>query len=427
MGRVVRTFFAFIASTFFGGLLLLSALGVALRFTIAEPQTVKTWLADSGLYESIVEEVGKNTTIQEANEDSLIQISSSEIVDSAQLAFPSSSLERDGEAAIDGMYGWFRGDTTGPEFRVDLSQEKNEFAKIMANTLEVKIAELPECTSAGRFSVQAFDPFKADCRPQGVDLTQEIANFETRIAQSGDFLSQTLYTGGDVQVSQNGQQVRIGSAFPWVQRVYSSLLWLPWVIVVLTLASGLTIIFFSTTRRKGVRRAASALLLTGISLLVSGLFLGTLLQNTVRTTIGTNESQKSITENIVNPLLDQIIEKTYSRYSIYFGSGYLAVAVFMYGGLVMTRGKKHGDAPAHPDHAHGYPPTEPVLQPQTKDAPLVLEQPQPQRPPQPQPQPLYPRPEPSSVPPLPAAQQPAAGQHTRPQRQVTRRPPMIQG
>lgn len=354
MKRVVKTFLFTVATLFYVSLLFLSATTLALRFTLAEPVTIKTWLKDSGVYESIAEEVSKNATIQQTSDGSVVQITSKDIVSVAQEAFPSSTLQRAGESVIDGFYSWFKGDTTGPEFRIDLTQEKALFANLMAKKLESKINELPECSDTGVIKVQAFDPFTADCKPKGVDLTKVLANFEDEIAKSTDLLSQTVFTGGDIKIDNSSSvPERIGSALPWVPKAYTGLLWAPFVIVGLTVIVAIVSIFGASSKRKGVKRTASNLLFVGIVLVASGLLLWPITQRLNRASTTTLGDQASLTQNIVNPLFEEVAG-TYSLIGVYFGAGYIAVSLFLYGGVLLTRGKKE---------AHEAPEATPTEQP----------------------------------------------------------------
>jgi|GEM_PF-4557431 len=424
MKRVAKAFTLFIATSLYVTLLISTATGVASFFVLKSPVVPKQWLENSGVYTNIVDEVSKMATIQQKQENSLVQITSEDIQSTAQQSFPPESLQADMEGVLDGFYGWFKGDTTGPVFSVDFSGRQATFASAMTNKLEQKINELPECENTGRFTVQAFDPFKSDCRPKGVDLTEELSSFEKEIATSKDILPKVTFTGDDVTINDSkGEPQRVASAMSWVPNAYRAVVWGPWAIAGLTVLAALTMIFLSTSRRKGFRRVASGLIFTGIVLIISGLFLRPAFERLNGWSTSSLGTEASFTQNIVDPVFRQI-NITYSRYSVIFGVIYTIPALVIYSALILTRSKKDEE---HSEEAvAGEPTAVPVPQPIATQT-----QSQPQNPPvavSPPPATLAP-----NAPPL-IAEQPVVPPQPQPRpapqpsgRTYERRPPMIQG
>lgn len=421
MKRVAKAFTLFIASGTYVWLLFMTATTIAAFFTLRDSATIKQWLDDSEVYSNIVDEVSKLATIQQKQESSLVQITSEDIQTTAQQVFTPDTLQSDMENVVDGFYEWFRGETTGPEFSVDFSGRQAAFAKAMTLKLEQKINALPECTNTGRFTVQAFDPFKAECRPKNVDLTEELASFEKELAESKDILPQISYSGDDVTIHEGTEKVRLASAWPWVPNAYKGLIYGPWVIALLTLIAGLILVFLSTTRRKGARRFASGLLFTGVILILSGFFLRPAFERLNGWSTQSLGGQASFTQNIIDPIFREMNE-TYSRYSIYFGIGYTIPALITYGVLLITRPKKSEDEDTAQDSSEARP--APLNAP--TDPPVTVEQPHENAEPHHmQSAPVAPS---ENQPPVAQAEPfPPAPTAQRTGRVVTRRPPMIQG
>jgi hypothetical protein len=341
MKRVVKGLILFIASSLYAWLLFLTASGVALRQTFIQPTTVKSWLASSGVYGNIVDEVSKLATIQQKQEASLVQITAEDITANAKSAFTSDGLQLDGEKVIDGFYSWFQGKTSGPEFVVDFSARQAVFARLMRTSLQQKIATLPECATANKFVLEAFDPFKADCRPKGVDLSSELDSFEKEIATSKSIVPTAGFSGADIKVpDSHGHIDTIGSALPWVPTAYTVLDYGPFIAGAMTVFAGLTMIFMSTSKRKGFSRFASGLLFTGVVLILSGYFLRPAFERLNGASSKFLGGQASFTQNIVDPIFYEA-NKSFSKYSIIFGFGYTIPAIVCYGVLVLTRHKSY--------------------------------------------------------------------------------------
>ena len=394
-------------------LLFFAAGAMELRLTFASPTTLKTWLADSGVYSGVVDEVSKLATIQQAQENSLVQITPTDISEVAKDTFPPDSLKNDAEGVIDGFYGWFKGNTAGPEFTVDFTSRQAQFAKEMTDKLEAKINALPECTTSGRFSVQAFDPFKADCRPKGVDLTAELTQFENDLSTSKNLLPKTSFTGNDIKIKNSaGQEEGIASAFSWAPKAYKGLLYGPILLIILTVLTALSLIFLSTDRRKGLRRFAGGLMFAGVVMVASGFLLRPAFNKLNSLSSRSLGTQAGFTEHIINPLFEQM-NKSYSRYSIMFGTIYIIPSLLTYGALLLTRHRRETEEDSEPEVERHHVPEEPIEQP-TEEPAQMPEEPTPS-----QPAPVeVPRVETPGVP---------AFQVRPTQRPVTRRPPMIQG
>jgi hypothetical protein len=339
MKKILKGFVLFVASTMYAWLLFATASGVALRQTFVEPTTTKTWLANSGVYSSVVDEVSKLATIQQKQENSVVQITAEDIQSTAKDAFPADSMQADGEKVVDGFYGWFQGQTTGPEFAIDFGTRQAVFAHLMRGKLESKILALPECATATRFEIQAFDPFKAECRPKGVDLTSELDSFEKDLSSSKSLLPQTAYSGNDIKVADaSGKTDRIGSVLSWVPMMYRALKYGPILLGVMAVLSALTMVFLSTSRRKGLGRFAGGLLFTGVILLLSGFLLRPAFEKLNTFSTKFLGGQASFTQNIIDPVFYEA-NKTFSRYSIIFGAGYVVPALLVYGALMLTKHK----------------------------------------------------------------------------------------
>ena len=327
--------------------------------------------------------------------------------------FPPDGLKNDAEGVIDGFYGWFKGNTAGPEFTVDFASRQAQFAKQMTDKLEAKINALPECATSGRFSVQAFDPFKADCRPKGVDLTAELTQFENDLSTSKDLLAKTSFTGSDLKVKNSaGQEEGIASALSWAPKAYKGLLYGPILLIILTVLTSASFIFLSSDRRKGLRRFAGGLMFVGVVMVASGFLLRPAFNKLNSLSSRSLGTQAGFTEHIVNPLFEQM-NKSYSRYSIMFGTIYIIPSLLTYGALLLTRHRKETEEDSEPGVERHHVLEEPIEQP--SEEPVQM--------------PADPTPSQQAVVDLPQVE--TSGVPTfqaRPtQRPVTRRPPMIQG
>lgn len=371
MKRVVKNFVLFIASTSITGLLLLTALATTLRLTLANPEVVKSWLRDSNFYSSLVRETAASISYTQPNEEGAVSITTNDIVASAQDAFSSSNLATKSEVVIDAFYAWLKGETTSPQFSFDISNEKAIMAESLAVRVARQVSELPECPVSGRFSAQAFDIFSSDCRPAGVDLSGAFVAFQQEIFDSKDILPQTTYNGSDLSITQNGRSVPIGEAFAWAPSVYRFVMWAPLFAGVISLLMIVVLIALSSKRRKGLRRVATVLVLSGVGLILSGV-----LARPVFSSFNEVVGEQAIVQNVVDPLLAQI-NASIGRYLIIFGASYTVMALFLFAALILTRQKKQKKFTKSPEaipelHKHLFTDDVTQIAPQSSE-PIALE------------------------------------------------------
>lgn len=245
--------------------------------TLGNRATVKTWLNESGFYdhivESVLDNVNKNSEADEGGGESNQQIP----VDDPQVqavvatAFSPDFLRENVEKVLDGTYSWLEGDTAKPEFMIDLTEAKQRLADGLGNYAATRAASLPVCTpeQTAALTSSGFDSLSAPCLPPGVDPQAAGAEIRNEIMTNEDFLKQTSFSGDDIKVTSEGQEVAVDQAeeFRRVQQSYKLATYWPYGAALVAILSAVGVIFLSATRRKGIRRA-------GIILLVAGIFLG---------------------------------------------------------------------------------------------------------------------------------------------------------
>ncbi len=339
MKRAVKSLVVFLVSVLYSALLTLMAASFVVRFTLANPDTLKSWISNSGTYEKVTSEFASRARFESNSAGGAIQITTSDIASAAQTAFPSSQIKRDAETVIDAFYKWFRGESSNPEYRVDFSQQKLVFANELGITLQTKVDNLPECDATTR-SARSFDPFSADCRPAELDSGLVAQAFAESIAESNDFLPQTVFTGDDIRVKNGETSQRIGSAWPWVGRVFSWINLAPFILLGVVMVSGLILVLVSSTRRRGIRRLAVCLIICGVGLVLSGLFAAEILP---RLNISWSAARFSQGPNFGNDIVRPIVEEavgSWGRVLLIIGGIYVLLALVKFTYLTLTKPPK---------------------------------------------------------------------------------------
>lgn len=250
----------------FGG-----AFSIAFVLVFGTPESLKTAINDSGLYEVPLTDL---ITAEQQQESSELELSVDDpiVQESVATAFPPERKQEIVETILDGTYVWLNEDTEYPDFTIDISDEKAMIIASIADSTFEEVNSLQPCTllQLQTLSGSEFDPLNAPCKPP-IDLTAEKQKFISEYSSNDEFLSDTTLTGeelfkeGERHDSTNGAN-NIPSLFGLFTR-------LPFILGVITLITGLGVVLLSETRRKGVRKLGKLLVETAISLVIVGVAL----------------------------------------------------------------------------------------------------------------------------------------------------------
>lgn len=268
----LRKLLVYLFIAVFGASLLLLAVAVSLNHVFGTPEYIKRSLGQSGLYERVVNDVlDQNQAAADQTKEGTLPLDREEVRQAANQAFNPQLLRRSTEPAIDGTYAWLEGQTDKPDFRVDLSAAKTDFANRIGSYIRERLADLPPCTLDNMPTTT--DPFTINCRPPAINFETEIRRLTNQLATSPDYLADPVITPEDVTVRQDGKEVpfyqaadNLPDAFQWMRRA-------PFVLGLLTVLAAAAVIALSPLRRQGIKRVTVSLVVSGAVLLIGfGLF-----------------------------------------------------------------------------------------------------------------------------------------------------------
>lgn len=260
----VRKSVLVLTTALFIALLFATALDMGVIRVISQPSNIKQILADSGAYNSAVNSVlaqsGKIST-----SDGSVSLTDPTIRAAANSTFTPQFVRSNTETVIDSIYAWLNGKTTSPNFNIDLSGGKSQFASAAAQAVQTRVAGLPVCTPANELS--SFDALSSSCLPRGVTPSAVADEVQADIVSGTGFLDQPVINANSLKSTRSNQSVfadQLKSAPQQYQRVKKT----PVIFAILTLLAAAAIIFLSSSRRKGLRRVGIVLLIVGLLMLV---------------------------------------------------------------------------------------------------------------------------------------------------------------
>jgi hypothetical protein len=251
--------------TIFGASLPLLLLATAVNFSIlrivGSPGPVKQILSESGIYNSVVGNA-LDQAKKSSGGSSEVSLTDPAIKNAAEESFNPHVVQDSSEKVIDGVYGWLDGKSSKPDFSIDLSDAKNNFAEKVGQAAKTKAATLPVCTSAPTTT----DPFSATCIPPGVTPAQVGEQAKNDVLKGQGFLEHPVVTANSFKSATGNDSVfdgKLKNAPKQFQRAKKT----PFILAGLTILAMLAIVFLSATKRKGLRHVGITLALVGALML----------------------------------------------------------------------------------------------------------------------------------------------------------------
>jgi protein-S-isoprenylcysteine O-methyltransferase Ste14 len=248
----------------FGAVLPLLLFATAFDFgvfhVVGTPAPVKKTLSDSGIYNTVVSQALGQAKTSSGNDG--VSFLDPVIKSSAEESFSPQVIQSSSEKVIDGIYNWLGGKSDQPDFHIDLSGTKNDFAEKVGAATKAKAEKLPVCTSIPTTT----DPLKATCLPPGVTPTQAGEQAKNEVLNAKGFLEHPDITASSIK-SADGQNVFQTGKLKKAPSYYQLSTKVPYILATLTLVAILAVVFLSSSRRKGLRHAGFTVALVGAFML----------------------------------------------------------------------------------------------------------------------------------------------------------------
>jgi len=301
-----------------------------LHQTALKPAIVKKWAQDSGLYQNIVPAAIE--VIDNPKTESTIPFKDLAIVEAGKTAFDDRILRDATEQFIDQVSLWLQSKDGNLTINLDLSAARTKLATQIGTVAATKLQNLPSCGAA---TPATFDAFSSVCLPKGIDPTKEGDRLANELVSNTSFLGTGVVTNKTLGIPEqtNGAY----STLPKMYQAYTKVLIVTGIVVA---AFTLVIIFYSSQRRKGIRRVARIYILTAVLLASTAVLLPYLSRGYAPAT--TSASDKAFVDKIIRPLINQVEKSAIREHFIIAGLiGSIGASLALY--LLLTRTKKKDD------------------------------------------------------------------------------------
>jgi hypothetical protein len=343
-----------------------------LQTKLSHPEKVEAWLTDSGVYDRIItaalagaqDDSNKNgTSISVSYKDPHIQ-------EIAKSAFSTQLLQTNTNKFIEGNYAWLSGKTDKPQFNLDLTPAKQDFATQVGKYVTGHLSALPACTPEQLAQIQIpVDPSTVTCRPGSLDPTTEGKRVSDEVANSTDFLENPVITANTLNQDTNNPGKPYYEKLSYLPTAYQLGQNLAWILALVAAVLAAAIIFIHPERRKGGRMVGIAFVLAGALLIATKLVSDML----------TNKLENAVLTGSVKGQLDQpftkflhTAESQLTQSNMLFGIIFVVIGLAILVYLFATREGREPRQKPRRVNTPGQPVETPALSsPENRPQPLV--------------------------------------------------------
>ena len=311
--------------------LLAAALDSGVLRVVGSPEPIKRTLADSGIYDSIIPSTldDIDSDIASSNE---VPFGNKIVVKAAEATFSGRYLQANADGVIDSVYLWLDGQGTAPDFKIDLTAKKREFANLVADGVKQHVEALPVCVN---LSTAEFDAFSAKCRPAAVSASQAAAEVRRDILNSQEFLEDPVITAADIK-SANSDQPFFSGQLKDAPAAYQRFKASPLVLFIVAAVMLVGVFLLSQSRLKGLKHVGFILAGCGIFVLLLSLAVGQTVNNKVLSQI---KLDNTVLQHDLRQLVGDISQRT-TNTLLAFGGVYTALGAAMSGGYYYLRRRR---------------------------------------------------------------------------------------
>jgi hypothetical protein len=335
----VRQVFVYLFSIILLASLVGMALAISAQISLAHPNKIEGWLSQSNLYASLTSSLTNQAENAIANNvTGGVSISKTVVQKAAQSALPQSLLKQSAQAFVSSNYAWLEGKTSEPNFKIDLSDAKQQFATQVANnSVLAHLTGLPTCTAAQTLQLESANPLLLSCLPAGVSPQFEASRVSQQLVNSSSFLSNPIITASTVSTKGLNGSEPYYKKLAKLPKYYQLAQKLPWALGILSILSLLIIIFCSRSKRIGVRRLSIVLMISGV-LLVADKFATDVAFNKLKGRLFTHTDNHQVQQSLL--AFAHYVEAEIAKIDLLIGIAYIILAIILFCILILTRHRR---------------------------------------------------------------------------------------
>lgn len=342
---MLRRFFLGDATLTAGVGLVLFCLALSSWLTLRSPQPLEAALANTNSYAQLVPNALAQHPMTKVGS---VPLADARVRTIITQAFPARTVQAAVTTSLDSTYAWLQGKTTQPDFRIDLTTERNQVVEGIASYVSERYAALPACTAsqAAMLSKTSLDdPYALTCRLANLSASQVAENVRQSLLGGNGFLKNPILVSSTIK-DKNDQPVLTRARQQQPPHAYANIgrgIGILGALVLLALSG--VVLLHQGGRWRGGRLAASTALSAGVVCL----FLAWMLSRLIHT-VTTKATQDAIRnrqpfDQLIAKVGEHVAEHAFAQLAIISGIVMVAGAA----GLALCLWKLHPRRPNAPE------------------------------------------------------------------------------
>lgn len=313
----------------------------ASSYILGSPNTVKSWLDDSGFYEVVIDNAFNLLNSSENDERTLsdvIEDNPNLDITGLEIAFKTvitpEYMQEQTEVFIDAWFSFLEGETDKPIYVIDMTQKNQELATALSDELIKQYSFLPKCDEPP-ISTYGLNAFSLTCKFEGMEEVIK-TNANQNIAGDGSVSSNQI-TYADNYTAQELQDI---------QSAWSIAGTAPWVAVIISMLLSVGVFFLAKTKRSGLKSVGGTMLFVGLPLLIMFVAFNYFVDITATFTDYSykNSENPETYKTIAQPLIETALSDIFMNLIIYSGIiSFIGFIVFMIGIKMPKNNNKPSD------------------------------------------------------------------------------------
>lgn len=311
--------------------LLFTASTTVAQKTVGHPETIKSWLAKSSIYDRTVDTIIDNAPKEEGG----LPLNHPDLRKIANKVFSPQVLQNGFESIIDGTYHWMQGKVDKPDFRLDLTAVIESFKTETTNYLRQRLNSLPNCP--GRQVPDDTNPFAMACKPRGLDVEKELQKFNSELSKQ-EQLSKPIITVDNLQEPGKPAFFESKDAMQLMD-TYKFISWAPFFFGTLSALLAVALWFLSADKRHALKTLGRIFAVTAV-LIVVNIILQKATSGFVLSKMNVvQDAGSKAAQELAAPIIKLAINDVV-RWNAWFVGIYAAIAAGIGGYLLKTRAPK---------------------------------------------------------------------------------------
>jgi hypothetical protein len=312
MGGYLRRLSIYLLGLLLGLCLILLASSAVFRFVIADANTVKGLLRDSGAYQTFTSSIVDTLAKEQKGPDNSIPVNDPAIKKIINDAFNPEVLQENSEAFIDSLYVWLEDGSQTANIKIDFAKSRQSLINGLSKYGEARLSSLPDCPPNQPQS--DIDVFRAKCLPAGANVEDIVSQFKKQLKNDQDFLANTDISSQDI-----GNDIGLTGVFDEssnVPNIYQKLKLSFLVLIGLITILSASIVWLTPEKRQAAKRLIKVFTGAGVSII----FLAASFKYLIPRTFD-NDAFKAnqVSDRVIVPLASEFVSAIGNMYLI-FGS-----------------------------------------------------------------------------------------------------------